>query len=694
MTDPVDRVSGIPGVPSAGWTGRWIAGTEHYLDPSPASATLRSRDELESDDINALRALADRLNAGVGLGSWETLESVMLLASRNEAGLELQLRERDLEIHIASVAHICECFITRLGERAELLPVARVRRPARRALERLGAHTEDWAGRTLAGPIPRRAMAITREDDADLYENRMVTELVHPILSTALTQRIHQLRRVRADLTDIAGARDEGTHFRRARIYEFWGDDANRTAESSNQVSQTLRTLEALAAWIQSLRGSTLARLMRGHRTGQRTLRRTNVIENDRHYRAAGLIWSEFEKEPQAEESPQERRRRLVHRHRSFDDYVFGLVVRALDGLGYRPADDRLPGDGGPVMAFGPWGQIVLERDSIGVLTVRSHDKSTRFVPMLDLLSPDDGPETVADRWQSVRSAYEIAPGPTVVVYLAASDPVRRLPGALAIPLMSAGRDTLNALDSLTAVPVSPLETTSLERLARAVAIAVQEPALMAYPSTITLPTGRIPRRLIDHLIAADVTQRGLSPLFHCPDQDQLQLRRPLTSTESAKVGQVVRRLAERARSTGWERDLADEIVNLDEAIAAADVASRPLLTCPLCGVKAGTTRVQRERDILLVTCASCGARWGHERCGQCQKRVPFIEPEREIRNPNVSGPGWVERILGRDAIASPCWARTVPSRYVCPACRACPVTGTRYGSDCIRCTDLSGPGS
>jgi hypothetical protein len=685
VTGPVDRVSGVLSEPLPGWTGRWVIGAEHCLDPGPASAAHRSRDELESDDVKALRTLAEGLDAAIGSGSWRTLETTALLAGHNEATLDLQRRERDLKTHIASIARVCERFVTRLGERAELLPVARVRRPARRALERLGAHTEDWAGRTLAGPVPRRAMAITREDDADLYENRMVTELVHPILSTALTQRIHHLRRVRADLADLTRAKDEGTHFRRTRLYTFWGEDAERAVTSSNQVGETLRTLEALVAWIRSLRGSTLARLIRGRRTGQRTLRRTNVIENDQHYRAAGLIWAAFEKEPQADESPEERRHRIMRRHRSFDNYVFGLVVRALEGLGYRPVDDHLPGDSSSVAVLGPWGRVVLDRDSTGVLTVRSHGTNTRFVPLLDLLGPDDGPETIAERWRSV---HRVSPGSTVVVYLAASDPVRRLPSTLATPLMSAGLDMPKARESTAAVPVSPLETTSLERLARAVAIAVQAPALTAYPITITLPTGRTPRRLIDHLTDGNIAQRGLSPLFHRPDPNQLQLRRPLTPTESAQVDQVVRQLTARTRSTGWERDLTREIADLVNAITAADTAVRPLLTCPLCGFKASTTRVQREDDILLVTCSSCDARWGHERCRHCQSRIPFIEPEREIRNPGVIGPGWVERILGQDALASPCWARTVRSRYVCPTCRTCPVSGTPDGSDCIRCTD------
>jgi hypothetical protein len=357
-------------------------------------------------------------------------------------------------------------------------------------------------------------MAITREDDADLYENRMVAELVHPILSTALTRRLHHLRRVQADLADLTQAEDEGTHLRKGRLYRFWGEDSERAAMSSNQVSETLRTLEALAAWITSLRASTLSRLMRGRRTGQRSLRRTNVITNDRHYRATGLVWVAFERPPQADETRDDRRRHILRRHRAFDNYVFGLVVRAMAGLDYRPTNDHLPRDGRPVDLRGPWGTATLGRDGAGVLTIDSHGVDTRIVPLLDLVDPDDGPDVVADRWQSVRDA---ARRPTVVVHLTAFDTVRRLPSAQATPLASAGLDTPVADGSTVAVPVSPIETTSLERLSRAVAIAIRTPALTAYPATITLPTGKIPRRLIDHLADADITEPGLSPLLYRP---------------------------------------------------------------------------------------------------------------------------------------------------------------------------------
>jgi hypothetical protein len=675
---PYDRVNGVHGAPVAGWTGRWTDGNTHLLDPAQGSL---SRDAVESEDLDAIASLEASLDAAERSGSWLTLMDVPLLAGNDDETLSLQQREQILAANLHSIALVCERFITRLGERSELLPVSRVKRPARRALERLSAHTEDWATRTLSGPVPRRALAVTREEDADLYENRMVTELVHPILSSALSVRLRRLRRVTSDLADLESAEDEGTHYRRSRLYTFWGADAARAAVSKGHASQTLEELEKLAAWVQWLRGSTLSAALRGRRTGQRGLRNTNVIANDRHYRAAGLVWSAFEREPEADETAEERHARFLSRHRAFDNYVLGLVVRSLDDLRYTPSEDEMPAGTTPVALHGPWGEVTFTRTSAGVIVLTSHSHSTRLVPLLDVLAPDDDPVTAAERWGSLANAVEDR---SVFVYLAASGAVRELPLSLATSMMSAGPDVTDRGALLAGVPVSPLETTSLERVARAVAIAVQVPALMDYPVTVQLRGDRVPRRLIEHLTQLDLTSPGHSPLFHVADT--ITVRRPLTETERSRLEAEIQRLVGRTKAPGWERDLVTQIGLLGGAIDEAAHAVGMLLTCPLCRTAVGPRQVDRVGDVFMIECHSCGARWGLERCGNCRGRIPVIEPENLIRNPEVVGPGWVERIYGRDALASPCWARTVPYRYVCTECRSCALASSLDGRGCIRC--------
>jgi hypothetical protein len=164
--------------------------------------------------------------------------------------------------------------------------------------------------------------------------------------------------------------RAKGQEPPRLRQREFWGADAARAAESSSRASQTLRELEKLSAWVQALRGSTLAVALRDRRTGQRSIRNTNVIANDSHYRAAGLVWSAYERELKVEETAEARRARFLSRHRAFDNYVLGLVVRSLDYLGYRPAEDEMPAGDTPSPSAAPWGEATMTGSSDGVIVL------------------------------------------------------------------------------------------------------------------------------------------------------------------------------------------------------------------------------------------------------------------------------------------------------------------------------------
>jgi len=314
-------------------------------------------------------------------------------------------------------------------------------------------------------------------------------------------------------------------------------------------------------------------------------------------------------------------------------------------------------------------------------IVLSSHGHSTRLIPLLDVVAPDDDPAAVADRWGSLAGAVE---EPSVVVYLAASKAVRELPLSLATSMMSAGPDVADRGALLAGVPVSPLETTSLERLARAVAIAVRAPALLDYPVPVQIWGDPAPRRLIEHLIRLDLTPPGHSPLLHVADT--ITVRRPLTETERSRLRAEIQRLVGKTKAPGWERDLIAEIGSLGDAIDEAVHEVGMLLNCPLCGTAADPRQVDRADDVFMIACRSCGGRWGLERCGGCGGRIPVVEPESVIRNPEVVGPGWVERIYGRDALASPCWARTVPYRYVCPECRSCALASSPEGSGCIRC--------
>ncbi|GAA0985090.1 hypothetical protein ENKNEFLB_01561 [Nocardioides aquaticus] len=682
MNETRDRVTGRSTAPESGWTGRWLDDLGYVLDPQA------DRDRAASDDLDALADHIPDLRDLRSIESWDLFAIAADPKARNTDDLLLEEREEKLAEHLPSIARICQKPLTRLTDEVDLLPVPRVRRPAKRAIERFTARTEDWAGRTLLGPVPRRALALLRVEDANLYENRMVNELVHPILSTSLARRIRQLKRARYGLAELDDATTQGTHLRQRRLYEFWGGTGDDPGTLARGAAETLAELERLAAAVKALRSTRLVRLLGNRRTGRRQLRQTNVIADNDKYHAAGIVWRAFERDTPTPETPDERRHRLLERHECFALYALVLIVRALNDLGYRPDADQAPTPGTWTRLSGAatWADAELYRGGDGTVTLRCEGQETRFVPLLDLIGPGDRPEQVLVRWASIEAAVRT---PTVIVNLAPFRLAAGLPGAAAMSLTSAGADGQTGRYLATAVPVTPLESTSLERVARAVADAVRTPALDAYPPRVVDGDSGLPRKIISSLVESQIASAPLADLFFRADQDTLCVRRRMVPAEAERLRTWVGSRLRSGRGTGWERDFTDLLERTPDLIAAAGEVADRLMVCPACGQRADIVAMGRGRvgNLLFVTCDSCGARWGHHRCGACQGRIPFMAPTRHAPRRAPEGPGWVERTYGQDALASPCWRDgEVESDYVCPHCGSCGGSIKSPSRECSRC--------
>ena len=101
----------------------------------------------------------------------------------------------------------------------ERVLVARSRRIAPDAPAWLASHTEDWDHRKITGIQPRRILAEVREEQWDLYENRIAVRLVDSLV-TWLRRRIAEVRRVLDDIFVRMEGFDgsESTRYRTERI--------------------------------------------------------------------------------------------------------------------------------------------------------------------------------------------------------------------------------------------------------------------------------------------------------------------------------------------------------------------------------------------------------------------------------------------------------------------------------------------
>lgn len=600
----------------------------------------------------------------------------------------LSFADHEIARHLPHLAHVAHDPKTKLRDDVELMPIGRVRRPAKNAAARLTAHSEDWNRRRVRGIEPRRLLSRRLRLDLDLYENRVAVALLEPELPSYIRRRITALARVAGAFDELVRANSEGTHWRKDRIYGLWrtgrsGDPLrpDAIADARDQAIRTLAHLREADARTRRIYGSPLYRVLRGQRPGGRTLKVTNVLANDQHYRRVAMLWRAVVTDQDEHESKHDRFKRLQERHRAMASYVVALVIRSLTSLGYEPLDDIAVGQGVPVAhLLGLWGPATLQWHDDDTLTLTSHGESRRIVPLATALSEDVLAASVR-----LSSLDAIVPNDTAVVYLGSGQRDLRLDDATASRLL-AGADSHDPASALL-VPATPVEPTSIERVGRIVARFVLEPALLSYPHEIRPQGEAVPPRvretLLDHL-----------SYVNARDGKTFMLR-PWLQGERESLEFALAKTLDRAVRPGWEKDHKAHLEALAPELAARHHDLSLLLTCVLCRAENEPRRWQvRGSSAFEVTCGGCDAHWGLDICGSCGSRVPVLEVSALEKHGSTPGPGWVERVVGRDAFASPCWLQdSGNSTFICQTCRTCSLAGSPASQSCVRCGVIGAEG-
>src|SRR5262249_55048479 len=140
--------------------------------------------------------------------------------------VEFQRFEQLLKENVGHLKEVCRRPRTHLRVEVERMAVSRARRFPAQAANYLAAHTEDWERPTLRSVVPKRILATVREDQFDIYENRVVVRLVDH-LAVYLRRRIREVTRLLRVFEEAAGNHDAaagGSHWRQRRIYKLWGE--------------------------------------------------------------------------------------------------------------------------------------------------------------------------------------------------------------------------------------------------------------------------------------------------------------------------------------------------------------------------------------------------------------------------------------------------------------------------------------
>lgn len=623
--------------------------------------------------------------------AWEEFTRLLPIMRRLQERARPQQLEKDLERGLGYLRRVCTRPRLHLKSEQERVPVARARKLPGRATSFLAAHTEDWEARTVLGVQPKRLLAKLTEDQWDIYENRVAVRLVDHLLRDVV-ERMNEVREI---LSLYERAAQEfsgtlgGTHWRKERLYELWGQQTEDTEQGRRVAEETLRRLEEQHRALLGLKDTALYSAISPRAQVEAELRRTNILLNDPVYREVAWLWRRRAHwSRQRRLSPREQLERQRKLHLAFERYSLLLTCRVLEHWGFRPRAGGGPRRGQPPLqleAHDRQAELEWREDGTWVLREQAHGSSVRFVPLL-ACPVAQGSVEVVDRFlatlkepQSMSDAATMAPaaaGRVVVLYLGDGDGHHLDP---------ARQRRLNQLGSErrpgeptgpSLIPISPVDLESEERVGRVLREWWGDSLLPRYPPRLEVARPLLEEVARQQLRWSRVEGQGLNRV--------LLMVVPPTAREVDEWSGVLESLAQ-PRGPG-RKALAshEQLVQLQRVFTAARQFFTRLLRCPLCSAPAGEFKLLDD-GCYRIRCPGCETHWGLKPCSRCKTRIPFLVASGGKLEAVQRRPGWLDRVFGRDVLASPCWREGAREHHICPSCRACPNEGKGQGQ-CLRC--------
>jgi hypothetical protein len=662
-------------LPSPALCDAWVADGARFgelLDElDPDNIVARWPGELETDAVM-------RLSEAVGADrAWQAMASLPPVAQKLAERARLADLDREILRHLQHLQHVCYRPRLHLRVEEERLPVSRARRTPVRAVAELVSHPGDWEHRTLRSIQPSRVLARQIEDEWNLYENRVAVRLVDHLLAY-LAKRLEELRKIKEilDASRDYSVEMQRTSFRRAhRIAELWSNTLESKTEE--ELSRTMKRLELAQRDLQTLLDAPLYQRVPRRQTVALSLKPTNILVNDPHYRKVAALWRSWVKfGHKRQETAQQRAARRQREAAAWDRFVLHLVVRGFAALGW----SATPSGRGWGLAKAGWSLVRVATDAMGVVRVDAMGvvrvdggRPLRLLPICaDLAAADPGAV------QAQVEHLDGSDGEVVIAHVGSG-----------VALADADRASGWSIGGRAVLfPCSPWGIDSEERMARLLHGWLCRAAAPAYPVAATLRAlpewpGRRDwlRHQGDHLVA-----------FRAPTEREASEARAWAAGKARDLDT----LAQRAKAARQAFAVAPR-----EAVTAfqtfVDRAAEALVgmdTCPVCGAQGHVEpRPGKAADGSDATwwamCGSCGGEWGTRPCTGCGARYRALVPPAG-REPGAAAAtparDWPDKVYGRDLWAQPC-AAGVPGQLRCPDCGAC------GGGGCARCAARSAGG-
>ena len=659
--------------------------------------TMSRAQVLDRPDVTAIldvgRSVREVLSS---CSTWLHALDVSPLVPGMDEKAELQEFEKLLADRLRHLVAVCQRPRTHLRVEVERTAATRARRLATQASSYLAAHTEDWDRRTLRAVIPKRVLSLVREDQFDIYENRVAARLVDR-LDTYLSERVRHVSKLLGvlkeaeELSRMAGV---GSHWRQGRLYQLWGDSIN-AGEVRRKAEGTLKQLKSLKYKVSGLKDSVLYREVPRRALVSTSLTMTNILAVDGDYRGVAEVWLAFARlgfeQSLRPDKHFEEMQEFCH---CFGGFSLLLVIRGLDQLGIKPLDLSQALDGHEIALAGQGIRVRLSwslTDGTVRLAVEGA-QSLRIVPLpgsVAMLGDEDLANLIRDADEAATQeeiTLALYPSPSSEGAFRRMSPVhaRRL-NALSHEVAEQGQGRAGFL------PVSPWDLSSVERVARELRWVITAPRFLAYPpfiANLPLPnitdkaswlevigTGvvvtrapevhedlRLPERLAE--------KRNRLKALEDEHEDVSQRLRLAVRDRGASGPLNARKKALNASITDLRSQL-DSLADFAQALDAAIGLVKSLLSCPTCATVADARRdfTGGRGHRFSCVCPDCSTRWGTEACPSCKTWIPTLMPAVTSWAANDSAVGWLDRFLGADVLAVPYKLGDGTAGFVCPSC-------------------------
>ncbi|MUG96345.1 hypothetical protein F7734_29990 [Scytonema sp. UIC 10036] len=616
--------------------------------------------------------------------TWLDWVKVPSLVPEIEQKINIQPLEVITKQNLGHIEEVCHRPRTYLKLETERLPVSRAQRISPHAAEFLAAHTEDWERRTFRSVVPKRVLCMVREELWDIYENKVTVRLIDNLLEY-VRQRLQQVQTLKQELEEaeyLSGTIND-IHFRNhQRICTLWGNyfDATTVVKKANS---TLRELQQLQYKLRSLIDTDLYKAIGLRASVGTTLKRTNILVNDQHYRYVDLLWREWSRcqSGQAKNSRQvfEENQELFRGFESFCLLLIGLALTGSGndddkGLGFQAISNLIPTRGSQSIKFqGALGEISVTWQEDGSFLIQSHGiKDLHVIPIIATLTATNNSEIITTTVETL--LYSLTPktdNQTLILYPGTEEERKKLSFHIQRKINTLGNDCLLGELSTAILPISPLDIISVERVARAIQWWLNSQRYLSYPPTLARA---IPEPLLQN---ADWLEENQS--------NQVRVLRSPQSAQEQSFNTQLQSLINQLQARGSQgRGQLIQLQQLENLPSQAKNLIQPFQVCPVCHSTGSFTA--RDRQCFFCECSECGSNWGTRTCGSCGKKYPYIQIQRTGINSQNRQQGWVERTLGREVLAVPCWIEHNYGTFICSNCGRCSQAEQGYLRGCLRC--------